>query len=225
VPPPDPGRTSCRAVVHIGDSTSEGLISPDYLPNPQQRISAQYAQVGVTTFIPEISGARSIVETYDGQPNAYTVAQQLVQQGYRGCWVLALGTNDTADVYVGSTFSMATRIKRMMSLIGNQPVMWVNVKSLLATGPYSESNMLLWNRALIRACASYPNMRVYNWAAVAKDSWFITDGIHYTAAGYAARAHLIARALAAAFPEQGLAAPTGSAAGAGAGQASGCLVG
>ena len=132
--------------MHIGDSTSEGLLSPDYLPNPRQRIAAQYARVGVTTFIPEISGARSIVETYQGQPNAYTVAEQLVRQGYRGCWVLALGTNDAADVYVGSPVSLAARISEMMSLVGNQPVMWVNVKSLVASGPYAGENMLLWNR-------------------------------------------------------------------------------
>ena len=66
--------------------------------------------------------------------------------------------------------------------------------------------MLLWDRALIQACASYPNMRVYDWAAAAKDSWFISDGIHYTSAGYAARANLIAHALAAAFPARGLTA-------------------
>jgi len=78
VPARGPARTMCRAVVHIGDSTSDGLISPDYLPNPQERIAAQYERVGVTKFIPEISGARSIVETYHGQPNAYTVAQQLI---------------------------------------------------------------------------------------------------------------------------------------------------
>ncbi len=209
-------RTSCRAVVHIGDSTSEGLISPDYLPDPRQRIAAQYANVGVTTFIPEISGARSIVETYQGEPNAYTVAKQQVQQGYQGCWVLALGTNDTADVYVGSRVSLAARIQEMMSVIGGQPVMWVNVKSLLASGPYAESNMLAWDHALIQACASYPNMRVYDWAAAAKDSWFISDGIHYTSAGYAARARLIARALARAFPARG--------GGAQAGQQANCLV-
>jgi peptidoglycan/LPS O-acetylase OafA/YrhL len=215
--PEGPARTSCRAVVHIGDSTSDGLISPDYLPNPRERIGAQYARVGVTTFIPEISGARSIVETYQGQPNAHTVAQQLIQHGYRGCWVLALGTNDSADVYVGSPVGLAARIKQMMSLIGNQPVMWVNVKSLLASGPYSESNMLLWNRALIQACVGYPNMRVYDWAAAAKDSWFISDGIHYTSAGYEARASMIARALATAFPARGPEAKTG--------RAKGCLVG
>jgi peptidoglycan/LPS O-acetylase OafA/YrhL len=209
----DPDRTSCRSVVHIGDSTSDGLISPEYLPDPRDRIDARYAQVGVTTFIPEISGARSIVETYQGYPNAYTAAQQLIQQGYHGCWVLALGTNDTADVAVGSPVGLATRIKMMMSLIGNQPVMWVNVKSLVAYGPYSESDMLLWDEALLQACASYPNMRIYDWAAVVQDSWFISDGIHFTSAGYAARAYLIARALAAAFPDQG-----------GAGQPSSCLV-
>jgi len=211
-----PARTSCRAVVHIGDSTSEGLISTNYLPNPRQRIAAQYAKVGVTTFIPEISGARSIVETYQGQPNAYTVAKQQVQQGYQGCWVLALGTNDAADVYVGSAVSLAARIKKMMSVIGGQPVMWVNVKSLLASGPYAESNMLAWDHALTQACASYPNMRVYDWAAAAEDSWFISDGIHYTSAGYAARARLIAHALARAFPARGGAAQ--------AGQQASCLV-
>ena len=91
----------------------------------------------------------------------------------------------------------------MMSVIGNQPVMWVNVKSLLASGPYAERNMPLWNQALVRACASYPNMRVYDWAAAAQDSWFISDGIHYNSPGYAARARLIAQALARAFPARG----------------------
>src|ERR1700761_8768870 len=198
-----PAGTSCRSVVHIGDSTSEGLISPGYLPDPRQRISAQYARVGVTTFIPEISGARSIVETYENYPNPYTLAQQLIQQGYHGCWVLALGTNDTADVAVGSPVGLATRIRQMMSLIGNQPVMWVNVRSLLGYGPYSEGNMLAWDNALTQACASYPDMRVYDWAAAVRDSWYISDGIHFTSAGYAARARLIANGLATAFPDQG----------------------
>ncbi len=70
-------------------------------------------------------------------------------------------------------------------------------------GPYAESQMQLWNSALIQACARYPDMGVYDWAADAQSSWFIADGIHYTSAGYAARAHLIAQALAAAFPANG----------------------
>ena len=43
-------------------------------------------------------------------------------------------------------------------------------------------------------------MRVFNWAAFARRSWFIPDGIHFTSAGYAVRSRLIAGALATAFP-------------------------
>ncbi len=197
-------RSSCRRVIHIGDSTSEGLTSHEYLPRPGARITAQYARVGAGVQHFEISGARSIVETYEGQPNAYEVARRWRRGGYRGCWVLALGTNDTADVFVGSNTGRLPRIRRMMAAIGRQPVMWVNVRTLLPEGePYAEQNMRLWNEALLEACRSYPNMRVFDWASLARDSWFIPDGIHYTTPGYAARSRLIARALARAFPAAG----------------------
>ena len=196
-------RTSCDAVVYIGDSTSEGMVMPSYLPDPAQRLNAQLARVGATTQYIEISGARSTVETLSGQTNAYDVASQLVSEGFRGCWVLALGTNDTANIYAGSPIDRMTRIERMLSVVGDQPVLWVNLKSLLASGPYSEANMHLWNRTLVLACAGYPNMRVFDWASATKGSWFISDGTHYTSAGYAQRARLTADALVHAFPASG----------------------
>jgi peptidoglycan/LPS O-acetylase OafA/YrhL/lysophospholipase L1-like esterase len=193
-------RTSCRSVVHIGDSTSDGLVSANYLPNASQRITARYAQIGIVHQYMEISGGTSVVETLPGQINAYQVAKKLVSHGYRGCWVIALGTNDTADVAIGSTVSRVQRVKRMMSVIGNQPVLWINDRSLLTSGPYSEQNMQLWNQALLQEEPHYPNMRVYDWAAVVQNSWYISDGIHFTSQGYAQRARLIADALARAFP-------------------------
>ncbi len=196
----DPLRTSCSEVAHLGDSTSESLVSADYLPDPTQRLGAQYARVGVGRSVMEIVGANSIVETLPGDQDGYQIAQGLVAQGFHGCWVIALGTNDTADVYVGSSVGLAARIRRMMSVIGNEPVLWVNVKSLLSSGPYSETDMEDWDNALLAACSSYPNMRVFNWAAMAQPQWFISDGIHYTSAGSAARAAAIADALATAFP-------------------------
>jgi peptidoglycan/LPS O-acetylase OafA/YrhL len=204
--PEPPPRTSCKSVVHIGDSTSDGLISSAYLPDAAQRIPARYAQIGVTSVHMEVVGGTSIVEEYDSQPNAYDVAQRYRSQGYQGCWVIALGTNDTADVAVGSNVGLAARIKRMMSVIGNQPVMWITVKSLLSSGPYSEQNMQQWDQALYAAAKDYPNMKIYDWASVVQTPWFINDGIHFTSVGYAARGELIADALAAAFP--GPTAPT-----------------
>ena len=94
-----------------------------------------------------------------------------------------------------------------MSIIGGDPVLWVNAKTLVTSGPYSEPNMQKWNQALISACAQYPNMRVYDWASAAKDKWFIPDGIHYYSPGDAARAHLIADGLAKAFPGGGADSP------------------
>jgi hypothetical protein len=186
--------------VHIGDSTSDGLVLADYQPDARLRIAAQYRRVGVIRFIPQVSGARSIYETWHGFANGYTVARRLIRGGYRGCWVIALGTNDAADVAVGSAMSMPARVREMMTLIGNEPVMWVNVISLLSSGPYAESNMQRWNTSLLQACGQFPTMRVDDWAAFAKRSWFIPDGIHYTPEGYAHRSSQIADALAAAFP-------------------------
>jgi peptidoglycan/LPS O-acetylase OafA/YrhL len=211
---PDAGRlrTTCRAVVHIGDSTSDGLDSSDYLPDWRDRIPARYAAVGAGRQIMEISGGRSIVETLPNQQNGYTVAKDLAGGGYRGCWVLALGTDDTADVDVGSYVSRYDRIKRMMSVIGSQPVLWVNVKTLVPYGPYAEYQMRLWNDALIDESRHYPNMRVYDWASAVRDSWFINDGIHYTSTGYRYRARMIAEALASAFPGPEAPAPPPAAA-------------
>jgi peptidoglycan/LPS O-acetylase OafA/YrhL len=198
--PTPPPRTSCTSVVHIGDSTSDGLFSSDYLPDKAEQIPAQYADVGVKRTIDKVVGATSVVESLPGTPNAQTMASGEIKSGYHGCWVIALGTNDTADVAVGSEVSRAQRIKMMMALIGSQPVMWVEVKSILSSGPYSESNMELWDQALQQALPNYPNMRLYNWPAVVQHSWFINDGIHYTSVGYAHRGQMIAEALAEAFP-------------------------
>jgi peptidoglycan/LPS O-acetylase OafA/YrhL/lysophospholipase L1-like esterase len=208
VPGPSPlpvPHTSCQAVAHIGDSTSEGMVSPDYLPDPSQRLVAQYQDVGVHKVVTNIVGANSVVETLPGDTNGYNAARGLVAGGFRGCWVIALGTNDTADVAIGSNVGRMARIQEMMSAAQGEPVLWVDVISVLNSGPYSESNMQAWNAALRQACARYPNMRIFDWASVAQPepSWFISDGIHYTSAGYAVRGQQIAYALAAAFPAKG----------------------
>jgi len=197
---PPPTKTACRSVVYIGDSTSEGEVSTDYIPDPSKRLQAQLADVGVATTFPEISGARSIVETFQGNPDAAAVARQYIAQHFNGCWIFALGTNEAADVAAGSNASLAQRISEMMSIVGSQPVLWVDAVTLVGSGPYAESGMQDWNHDLALACRRYPNMRVFDWAAHARTQWFIPDGIHYYSPGYVARAHLIARAMVNAFP-------------------------
>ena len=205
--PPSGPQTRCASVVHIGDSTSLGLAAPSVLPNPKDRINYKYGQAGVLDTRLDISGARSIVETSGTHPNARTTVASVMSSGYDGCWVFAMGTNDTANRFVGSVVGPDERIDRVMSLIGDHPVMWLTVKTLRTSGPYSEAQMQLWNDALGAACARYPNMRVYNWAGQVSDSWYIPDGIHFTSVGYRWRAALTAEALAVAFPEDGSISP------------------
>jgi peptidoglycan/LPS O-acetylase OafA/YrhL len=200
----DSTKSSCKAVVHIGDSTSEGLDDAEYLPVESQRIPARYTEVGAREVHMEVQGATSIEEQFEGMPNAQEVAANWKAEGFKGCWVLALGTNEAANVAAGSTVTERERIEKMMAIIGDEPVLWVNVRSLVEAGdPYSKENMEKWDEELVTACDSYPNMRVYDWASAVKDEWFIEDGIHFTSPGYAARAQLIALALAHAFPEKG----------------------
>jgi hypothetical protein len=179
------------------------MISPDSLPDPAQRLAAQYARVGVQHLWVDASGGRSIVEVMPNQVNGYNVARTWSSEGFRGCWVFALGTNDTANVSVGSNVSRMARIAEMMAVAHGEPVMWVNTHTLLTSGPWSEANMRTWNDDLIQACAAYPNMRIFNWAGLDQPGWHIPDGIHYTPEGYAVRARAIATALARAFPSSG----------------------
>ncbi|HKO37078.1 MAG TPA: acyltransferase family protein [Solirubrobacterales bacterium] len=200
----DSTKSSCKAVVHIGDSTSEGLDDAEYLPVESQRIPARYTEVGAREVHMEVQGATSIEEQFESMPNAQEVAAAWKAEGFEGCWVLALGTNEAANVAAGSTVTERERIEKMMAIIGDEPVLWVNVRSLVEAGdPYSKENMEKWDEELVAACDSYPNIRVYDWASAVKDEWFIEDGIHFTSPGYAARAQLIALALAHAFPEKG----------------------
>jgi hypothetical protein len=194
------GRTSCTSVAHIGDSTSVGMVSPQWLASPAQRLRAQYSDVGVRHALIDASGGRSIVEEMPGQLNGYRVATAWFSRGFRGCWVFALGTNDTANVAVGSSVGLTARIQEMMSAAHGEPVMWVNTQTDLSSGPWSEANMQSWNSSLVSACKAYPNVRIFNWAAMVRPGWHLSDGIHYTSHGYSIRAHAIASALASAFP-------------------------
>lgn len=198
---PDPSQTACRSVAYIGDSTSLGLVSPDYLPNPKQRIDARLSAVGATRQQIDIAGARSIIETIPGTTSGEDAARAIRDGGFKGCWIFALGTNEAANIFDGSTYSERQRIDTMMKIVDGEPALWVNAKTLINDGSdYDNSHVRKWDEALVSACPAYPEMRVYDWVKDVKDDWYIDDGIHFTTPGYAQRSRLIAAALVSAFP-------------------------
>ena len=193
-------RTSCRAVAHIGDSLSVGMSSSAYIRDPANRIGGRYEAIGVADVELEISGGRSVVEHLEDQEGGEAVAKRLQRQGFAGCWVVDLATNDAANVDAGSGYGYTERIDRMMAVIGDDPVLWVDTRTTKERGHYASEHMRLFNQALEKAHARYPALHVYEWSADARDEWFQRDGIHFTAEGYEHRAELIAEALAAAYP-------------------------
>ncbi|MGI8577078.1 MAG: acyltransferase family protein [Nocardioidaceae bacterium] len=199
-------RTRCKSVIEIGDSTSLGLYGSESALSPADNIKGQLKVVGVRTFISAVSGARSIIESYEGQASGEQVIEKHIRAGYRGCWIIALGNIDAATVakYAPATTSIDERIQTVMRTIPkNQPVMWMTTRTLLTDGDFRESVYPQWNDGLVKACPKYPNMRVYDWASAYQTPWFGPDGIHATTAGYRHKAHLIAHALASAFPAAG----------------------
>ncbi|WP_298446636.1 GDSL-type esterase/lipase family protein [Gordonia sp. (in: high G+C Gram-positive bacteria)] len=192
--------TSCTEVTHIGDSTSVGIDDPAKFTDPADRLSSQYQRVGVKNTVLDAAGGRSIVETVNGEPNAVQVIQSQLAKGRTGCWVIAMGVNDAADIAVGSTVDADQRIDRVMNLLKGQQVLWPTVATAAPSNPaYADTHMREFDAALTRAAARYPNLRIYDFAAETQPSWYV-DGIHYNADGLAQRNRLFATALATAFP-------------------------
>ena len=194
---------ACDGVVVIGDSTSVGLVSDDYLPDESAQIGPQLARVGAEPFIDEIDGAQSIIETFEGHANAQERVDRRLAEGFDGCWIFALGTNDAANQAAGAGHPSQERIDLLMDRVGDNPVMWLTVKSTRTSGPYADGEMQAWSESLVEACDRHPNMRVYDWRAEMVDDWFISDGIHFTTPGYVERSRRIADALATSFPVSG----------------------
>lgn len=204
-----PGKTSCTSVAHIGDSTSIGLESPASLPDVADRITAQYKKVGVTTVKEDISGARAIVEHWNNQPNGQDAIEKFQKSGYKGCYVIALGNNDVANLSVGAAYSLDQRIDMVMKHTNGQPTMWLTSRTLRTAGPYRDQGFPALSTALENACKRWPNLRVFDWRSEVQTGWYLPDDrIHYTTKGYQERAKRIALALANAFPKGGDPAPT-----------------
>jgi lysophospholipase L1-like esterase len=195
-------KTSCSDVAYIGDSVSLGMISAATLPDPAAHLEPRLAAIGVANVQVEISGGRSIVETLSGQENAVEVATRLRSAGFSGCWVIAIGTNDAANIAAGAKRNADQRIIALMSVIGSDPVLWIDALTIATTGFWASANINAWDDALTAESVAYPNMRIARWSKLVRTDWFESDGIHPNAAGTAARVQFVASALVANFPKK-----------------------
>jgi hypothetical protein len=181
---------ACPTVAHIGDSLTAGTLAP---------LTAAYQAVGTTATL-DAFGGRAVLQKLAADPKTgKQAALDFRAAGFDGCWVVALGTNDTANVAAGASYTRAGSIDEMMMAIDPARaarVLWVNTYTTRSDGYYDNANMILYNQELEAARGRWPNLRVFDWAAIAASgSAPFVDGIHHTSAGYAVRNQAIAGAL------------------------------
>ena len=194
----------CNSVMHIGDSLTVGMMSAGQIPDPAERLDSQYRAVGVSDVRDDGGVGRTILEVTNNQQSGVEVARHARANGYRGCWVVELGTNDVALLAQQKTaVGPRQRIDEMMGVITDDPVMWITTVTQVDEGDYDSANMEAWNSILRDARKSYPSMHVYDWASVAQPSWFSSDGIHNTPEGFREMARLIPTELAKLLPAAG----------------------
>lgn len=197
----------CDTVIHVGDSTSIGMFSDEYLNDPQRNAAVVYRAYGASTVIAVNQGARATIEALEGDP---TIEDSVVEQAateHEGqtCWVIGSGVNDAANRAVGHSTGEAERIDTIMKHIKSDDlVLWPTAVTNRTSGPYANENMAPFNEALREAPSRYPNLVVYDWASDVRPEWFLEgDDVHYNAEGNGQRSECFARALAAAFPREG----------------------
>ena len=186
----------CTDVAHIGDSLTY---------YPRDAIPPLYEAAGMTVQVNAHGGRAVLRRRSDDTITGKEAAMQVREAGFDGCWVVALGTNDTVYVANGAAFTRAQSIDEMMLTIdasAEARVMWVNTfTSPAASGSYTNDNMIRWNDELLAAQARWPNLRIFDWASIAaKGVAPFTDGVHHTTEGYAVRDQAIVSALQSFYP-------------------------
>ena len=102
--------------------------------------------------------------------------------------VVSAGTNDDP----GRVSGFARIVRRTLAIAGpSRCVVW----STIVRPPYQGVSYAGYNRALAAIARRHPNLRVLDWAAMARahPSWFGSDGVHPSMTGYRARAAAVAR--------------------------------
>ena len=133
-----------------------------------------------------------------GQPGQQASGQG--QQG-QGLAEYALILSIVAEQAIAALHFLGVVIADMMSIIGDDPVVWVDTVTQRTDDEYRNASMLAWNQVLYRVVGEYPTARVFRWYDVVRPEWFRNDGIHYTVEGSAQRARLTAESLVTFFPE------------------------
>ena len=189
-PPP------CPSVVVVGDSLT--AIRP-------QATTTAFERIGVPVTVDARSSRRVPADVpVEGLSGVRAVRDLLAEGVDAACWVVALGSNDllwvetpgrygpdargTVEAYL-TMMTDAIEADRGDGETVDRRIFWVNLDHHRRYGPEAT----LFNSILVERGARDPLFDVIDWYALssAHPEWFV-DSVHVNAAGYDARAALVA---------------------------------
>lgn len=203
VPPvsAEPAR-QCKTLGWVGDSLSVPLLAEGRgtiqrgAVGQDTPLAKDLLPQGVSTIYYDVAGGRSAVETVNGTPNAVDALASLPAAD---CYFAAIGTNDAANIAVGSAVDAQERVKRLVAAASGKPLFMMTV----AIGPnatqngYTPAAAKTMNDAIT---AGLPAGSVLDWAARSQSGLLAADGIHDSAEGTSSRARAVGVFFAGATP-------------------------
>lgn len=202
----------CGTLGWVGDSTSIGLMSGQAnstaeqvesfdIGNSESPVNSAFADKApsVKHITANFAGGRSLVEELDGTPNGVKAIESLVDEV--DCVVIAMGTNDGANIAVGSQEDEASRIASALSAAQGKPVFWLTpvISPNAAVNGYTPESAEKFTASVhdsgkeIMREGDSP-LSIIDLSDKTEDDWF-TDGIHYTTEADQHRAEAVAEAV------------------------------
>lgn len=165
-------------------------------------LTHEYHRLGWHDVQVNARGGRGIASFIFSDITGLDAVRHIKDTGFDGCWVMALGTNDTANAkqYARTPAEQKawrlSLVRLMMAELDGAPVMWVNTHLVRGGNDYSAADAAAWNDVLAELQPSYPNMLIFDWnsVAAAHPEWTSTDLVHDTPIGSAQRAAFVAQA-------------------------------
>jgi hypothetical protein len=188
------GGKHCESLAHVGDSLTW---------QAEVGLGQQYARRGWNDVRIDAKGGRGIASFMFDDMTGLDAVRRIKATGFDGCWVMALGTNDTAntDFLVHAPEQQHQwrigLIRSMMDELDGAQVVWVNTHLIKPDIEYSSHDAAAWNAALREVAGAYTNMQIFDWNAIANDhpEWTRGDWVHDTPEGSAQRAEIVSRAV------------------------------
>ena len=170
--PPVPARTTCRLIVHLGDSNLGMTLG---------LFQTAYDELGVQSIL-DFANGRGADIAVDGTTARQAIAAARADTSPDGrCWIIALSGADAVQAHLQGV-DPAPTIRAIADALGDEPAMWIPPVLTSATTEWNLVASTTYDLALQEAVAGRANIGVFDWPSIALQhlDQFQSDGIHYT---------------------------------------------